>query len=227
MTKEQKRMVGYIRVSTKKQVDIGFSLKAQEKKLKQYADLYEIDLVGIIVDAGESAKTLKRKGVQKALKMLKDGEADGILVVKLDRLTRSPKDFGILLETYFSKKYSLVSVSEQLDTNSAAGRLAVNVLMVVSQWEREAIGERTSAALQYKKSKGEYTGGVIPYGFELHKNGVDLLRNEAEQKIIEKAKKLRNWEYSFGKISKILAKQGHLSRRNKPFNPKSIMLMIA
>lgn len=220
-------MVGYIRVSTKKQVDSGFSLKAQEKKLKQYADLYEIDLVKIIVDAGESAKSLKRKGVQEALKMLKDGEAEGLLVVKLDRLTRSSKDFGTLLETYFSRKFSLVSVSEQLDTNSAAGRLAVNVLMVVSQWEREAIGERTSAALQYKKSKGEYTGGTVPFGYQLAENGVSLLRNEAEQKIIEKAKSLRNWEYSFRKISKILAKQGHLSRNNKPFSARSIMLMVA
>lgn len=219
-------LIGYIRVSTRKQAKEGVSLEDQEEKLKQYSKLYDHNLVKIIVDT-ESAKSMKRVGIKKVLKTLKTGEAEGVLITKLDRLTRSRKDFCVLLDKYFSKDFALLSITDQLDTKSASGRLVINILIDVSQWEREIIGERTSAALQYKKSKGEYTGGVIPYGFELHENGVDLLRNEAEQKIIEKAKKLRNWEYSFGKISKILAKQGHLSRRNKPFNSKSIMLMIA
>ncbi|GAC1430248.1 MAG: hypothetical protein NVSMB62_27670 [Acidobacteriaceae bacterium] len=124
-----------------------------------------MDLCEVIVDAGESAKSLDRPGLQRALGMLKRGEAAALLVVKLDRLTRSVVDLGRLVEQYFAPgRAALLSVSEQIDTRSAAGRLVLNVLASVSQWEREAIGERTAVAMQHKVAQGEYTGGQTPYG---------------------------------------------------------------
>ena len=97
--------------------------------------------------------------------MLKRGEAEALLVLKLDRLTRSLVDLGSLVDRYFAAgKSALLSVGEQIDTLSAAGRLVLNVLASVSQWEREAIGERTAVAMQHKVSQGEYTGGQAPYG---------------------------------------------------------------
>ena len=83
-----------LRVSTDKQADRGVSLDAQRAKLKAYAELYELELVEIIVDAGQSAKSLDRPGLQRALAMLKEGEAEALLVVKLDRVTRSVVDLG-------------------------------------------------------------------------------------------------------------------------------------
>jgi hypothetical protein len=69
--------------------------------------------------------------------MLKEGEAEALLVVKLDRLTRSVVDLGTLVERYFAPgKAALLSVGEQIDTRSAAGRLVLNVLASVSQIER-------------------------------------------------------------------------------------------
>ena len=82
------RVLGYIRVSTERQADAGVSLDAQRAKLTAYAALYDLALVGIIEDAGASAKTLRRPGLQQALGMLKAGEADALLVAKLDRLTQ-------------------------------------------------------------------------------------------------------------------------------------------
>ena len=77
--------------------------------------------------------------------MLKAGDAEALLVVKLDRLTRSVVDLGTLVERYFAPgKAALLSVGEQIDTRSVAGRLVLNVLASVSQWEREAIGDRTA-----------------------------------------------------------------------------------
>ena len=64
-------VVGYIRVSTDKQSDHGLSLDAQRAKIEAYASLYDLELVDIIVDAGVSAKTLKREGLQRALGMLR------------------------------------------------------------------------------------------------------------------------------------------------------------
>src|SRR5437899_402380 len=102
------RTVAYLRVSTDKQADHGISLDAQRAKAEAYATLYDLDLVEVIVDAGVSAKTLDRPGLTRALAMLRSGKADAVLVVKLDRLTRSVRDLGDLVERYFaSGKWAL------------------------------------------------------------------------------------------------------------------------
>lgn len=154
------RVIGYVRVSTSKQADEGASLEAQAAKLRLYCELHELVLVDLIVDAGASAKSLKRPGLAAALSRLEAGEADGLLVAKLDRLTRSVKDLGILCENYFGEgQHELLSVADAIDTRSAGGRLVLNVLASVSQWEREIIGERTRDALAYLKGLGVKLGG--------------------------------------------------------------------
>jgi site-specific DNA recombinase len=87
--------------------------------------------------------------------MLQAHEAEGLAVCKLDRLTRSVRDLGGLIEIYFSNGIALLSVGEQIDTTTAAGRFMLNVLGSVAQWERETIGERTATALRHKRAKGE------------------------------------------------------------------------
>src|ERR1700687_1437154 len=159
------RAVAYLRVSTEKQADKGVSLDAQRAKVEAYAQLYEVDLVEVIVDAGVSAKTLDRPGLGKALGMLKTRQAEALLVVKLDRLTRSVVHLGQLVEDYCADgKWPLLPVGEQIDPRSAAGRLVLNVLASVSQWEREAIGERTAAAVPQQAGGWEYNGGGFHHG---------------------------------------------------------------
>ena len=177
-------VAGYVRVSTEDQVNGGYSIDAQIDKIKSYSSTYDLNLVEVVIDAGESAKSLKRTGLTKVLHMLDSGEADGILIFKLDRLTRSVSDLNVLLETYFSDKAgkSLLSVSDQIDTRTAAGRLVLNVLMSVSQWEREAIGERTKTALRFKQSQGEHIGSK-PFGSTIIDKVLSPI--ESEQKIIQ------------------------------------------
>jgi len=151
------KVIGYVRVSTEEQASQGVSLAAQEEKIRQYAALYDLELLDVIHDAGASAKSLKRPGLQQALSLLEAGQAEGIVIAKLDRLTRSVADWSSLIAGYFSK-HSLLSVADQIDTRTAAGRLVLNVLVSCAQWEREAIGERTKTALQYKKSQGVKLG---------------------------------------------------------------------
>src|ERR1035441_6225828 len=158
--------IGYIRVSTDKQADTGLSLQAQREKLRAMAVVHGTDLADIIVDAGESAKNLDRPGMERILDLVRGGEVDTVIVAKLDRLTRSVRDLADLLELFQRKGVSLVSVAESLDTGSAAGRLVLNIMVSVSQWEREAIGERTRDAMQHKKAKLEFNGNV-PYGYRL------------------------------------------------------------
>lgn len=217
------KTIGYIRVSTDKQADKGVSLDAQREKLEAYAKLYDLDLVDVIVDAGESAKTLNRPGLERALSML-GNEADALLVVKLDRLTRSVADLGALLETHF-KNAALLSVSEQIDTRTAAGRLVLNVLASVSQWEREAIGERTSAAMRHKQAQGQYIGGKVPYGYTLEAG--ELVKHENEQKVIQCVRELRESGLSYRAIVSELQSRGFKSRTGKTFSPMQVKRMAA
>jgi site-specific DNA recombinase len=207
------RVVGYVRVSTPGQAERGISLEAQEERLRGYASLYGLDLVEVIVDAGQSAKTLDRPGLQRALGMLKARQADGLLVAKLDRLTRSVRDLGTLVEGCF-KEHALLSVGEQVDTRTSSGRLVLNVLASVSQWEREAIGERTSTALRHKQSRGEYIGGARPFGYRL-KDGT-LVEDKDEQVTIRRARKLRAAGLSLRKIADSLHSRGLTSRKLHP-----------
>jgi DNA invertase Pin-like site-specific DNA recombinase len=217
------RTVAYVRVSTDKQVEHGLSLDAQQAKLAAYATLYELDLVAIEVDAGVSAKTLQRPALQQALRRLKADEADALLVVKLDRLTRSVKDLGVLVETYFlAGKWSLMSMSEQIDTRTAAGRMVLNILAAVSQWERETIGERTAEAMAYKRQQREYTGGAPPYGWSLAADGVHLDPHADEQAIIQDALALKAAGLSLRKIGAKLAARGLLPRQGSAWNPKTV-----
>src|SRR5579864_6508017 len=91
------------------------SLDAQEAKIRAMATLQGAELIDVIVDGGESAKSLNRPGVQRLLSLVNGGNVDAVIIAKLDRLTRSVKDLG---------------------------RLVIAILGAVSQWECEAIGER-------------------------------------------------------------------------------------
>lgn len=225
------RAVAYLRVSTVEQAEQGVSLDAQRAKVEAYAALYDLELVAVEIDAGVSAKgyrgglekTLARRpGLDRALGLLRAGEADALLVVKLDRLTRSVRDLGALVEHYFASRWALVSVSEQIDTRSAAGRLVLNVLASVAQWEREATGERTSAALAHKRARGEYTGGRVPYGWTLADDGVRLRPVASEQQAISVARDLRANGLSLRRVGRELAERGLTPRTGRHWHAKTV-----
>lgn len=176
-----------------------------------------------MIESG-SAKSLEREGLQRVLKRLQAGEAEAMIVVKLDRLTRSVADLGRLVEGYF-QKHALLSVSEQIDTRSAAGRLVLNVLASVSQWEREAIGERTSVAMQYMKQSGQYTGGQPPYGYSLESG--QLVISESEQRVLGIVRQYREKGLSLRSIANILAERGIRSRSGKAFHFQAVQRLAA
>lgn len=175
------RVIIYSRVSTEEQADRGVSLAAQEERCRAYAGLYQLDVVEALADRAVSGKSLDRPALQAALTAIETGRADGLLVAKLDRLTRSVRDLGELLDGVF-KSAALFSVSEQIDTRSAGGRLVLNVLASVSQWEREAIGERTATALRHKRARGERVGSV-PLGYALSDDGKRVVETPEGAKV--------------------------------------------
>ena len=193
-------MIGYARVSLAKQAERGVSLEAQVEKIRAMATLQGAELVDVVVDGGESAKSLERPGLQRIMGMMDGREMDAVVVAKLDRLTRSVKDLADLLERFNRCGVALISISESLDTQSAAGRLVLNIMTAVSQWEREAIGERTRDAMRHKKSKGERVGN-IPFGYQLSDDRKHVEPNPAEQAVLSRIRKLRAEGYTLRGIA--------------------------
>ena len=219
------KAVAYLRVSTEDQAARGVSLEAQRAKIEAYAGLYDLELVAVVEDAGVSARTMDRPGLQRALAMLARGEAQALIVLKLDRLTRSVRDLGELLEGPFARA-ALLSVGEQIDTRTAAGRLVLNVLASVAQWERETIGERTATAMAHKKTKGERVGAV-PYGYGLGADGHALVPVAAEQAVIAEARRLKASGLALRAIAAELERAGMVARNGRRFEAAQVQRMVA
>ena len=135
-------------------------------------------------------KSLNRPGMAKLLAMVDKGKVQAVIVAKLDRLTRSVKDLCELLERFERRGVALISVAESLDTGSAAGRLVLNIMAAVSQWEREAIGERTRDALRHKRTNGERVGN-IQFGYRLCADRRHVEPDPGEQAVLTEIQNLR------------------------------------
>src|ERR1035438_9085891 len=98
--------IGYVRVSTDKQADRGVSLEAQVEKIRAMATVHDVELLDVIVDAGESAKTLDRPGMARVLEMVASRAVGMVIIAKLDRLTRSVRDLAVLLEQFQSEEHT-------------------------------------------------------------------------------------------------------------------------
>lgn len=212
------KAIGYVRVSSEQQAQEGVSLNAQRQKLRDYCRAMDIELIDIIADEGFSASSLKRPGLQAALAQLRQGKAQSLVVTKLDRLTRCVKDLGELCDRYFSdgKSSTLLSVSDSIDTRTAAGKLVLNVLTSVAQWEREAISERTRDALAHLKRNGVKLGGA-PYGWRYAaKTDASgrraLVEVRSEQAAIKRACALHKRGVSLPEICNRLAQEGYKPR---------------
>lgn len=152
------RMIGYIRVSTAEQASSGLGLEAQEKDIRAECERRDWQLLELVRDEGQSAKTLDRPGLRLALERIAAGEAEGLIVSKLDRLSRSVIDFGLLLEWFTELEATLVALDLNVDTSTPGGRLVANVFAVVAEWERDVIAARTRAGLQALRARGKPTG---------------------------------------------------------------------
>jgi site-specific DNA recombinase len=206
------KTIGYVRVSTDKQADRGVSLEAQAEKIRAMAVVHNAELIDVIVDGGESAKSLNRPGMARLLALVDAGEVKAVIIAKLDRLTRSVKDLCTLLERFERRGVALVSVAESLDTGSAAGRLVLNIMTAVSQWEREAIGERTRDAMSHKRTNGERVGN-IQFGYRLCADGKHVEPDPAEQEVLHEIRRLRQGGKTLRGIAAALNHRGHRTRR--------------
>jgi DNA invertase Pin-like site-specific DNA recombinase len=154
------RIVGYVRVSTDEQGASGLGLDAQRAAIEAVGIARGWQIVEIVVDAGISGAISfgSRPAGAEALVLVESGQADAIVAAKLDRLSRSVSRFADLVEQARADRWALVALDVDVDMTTASGELVANVMAVVAQWERRAIGERTRAALAAKRAQGVTLG---------------------------------------------------------------------
>ena len=153
------RVIGYTRVSTDQQGESGHGLDAQADTIRAYVDRQDgWELVDLLSEVGSGRTTSRRPLLAEAIQRIEAGEADGLIVAKLDRMTRSVVDGAHLVRQAEDNGWSLVALDLGIDTSTRNGRLMATVIMALGEWEADAISERTREGLAAARDRGVTLG---------------------------------------------------------------------
>ena len=197
-----KRTALYIRVSTTRQEQEGYSIPLQKERLIAFCKAKGWAVSGVFIDPGHSGSSLDRPGITALVEGVRAGKFDVVLVYKLDRLSRSQRDTLFLIEDVFmANGTDFVSMQESFDTSSIYGRAMLGVLSVFAQMERETITERTLMGRAGRAEDGYWHGGgTDPIGYD-YVDG-ELVVNEAEAAQVREVYGLFAAGYSVSEISR-------------------------
>ena len=183
-------------------------------KIEAWCVVNDSELLEVHSDAGISGgRADNRPGLQAAIETACKQKAV-LVVYSLSRLARSTKDTILIGEKLDKAGADLVSLSEKIDTTSAAGKMVFRMLAVMAEFEKDQISERTKFAMQHKKSKSERVG-TIPYGYDLSIDGVALIKNSNEQSAIELVNELNSRGMSLREIADELTARRYLTKKGK------------
>lgn len=169
------RVIGYARVSTQEQHDQGAGLPAQVSRLEAEGLSRGWALEIVQESGGRSGGSLtKREALAEAIQRLDRGEADALVVTKLDRLTRSVADFSRLLDHANRKGWDLVILDVNVDTSTPSGALVANILASSAQYERALIAQRTREGMAQRKAEGVRMGRPVVMSYETYGRIVEL-----------------------------------------------------
>jgi len=183
MTRDEvKKVLAYTRVSTVEQGQSGLGLDAQKAAIERECQHRGWELLEVYQDVasgksnGGSDRFKKRPELKAALAILAAKGADALIVAKLDRLSRSTVDFGLLLEDAMRQDWAILALDVGVDTSTPNGEMIAGILMSLAQWERKLIGQRTKAALAAAKAKRRQLGRQSKVPDDLQQRIVSLRR---------------------------------------------------
>ena len=220
------RAVGYLRVSTEEQARDGVSLDAQRHRIEAHAAANGWELASIESDNGISGKRLKnRPGLRRTLSSLRRRKADALLVVALDRLSRTTTDVLDLAARSEREGWQIMAVQEQVDASSPEGEFLLTLKASLAQLERRKIGQRTAAALAELRRQGKRTSRFPPFGYMwLDGRRVEV---EAEQHILREILEHRAAGRGARRIAKALnGARCPNPRTQRPWTPSTLAAIL-
>lgn len=172
----------YTRVSTDSQAEVELnSCETQESKIRSFISSQEkMEIYRVYSDQGYSGSNLDRPALKEMLHDIQQGKIDIVISYKIDRLTRSPKDFYQLIEIFEKHSVSFLSITERFDTSTPSGRLLRNIMLTFAQFERELISERIRDKMLERAKKGLWTSGRPPFGYKKDEKKLVIEPREAE-----------------------------------------------
>jgi len=178
----------YTRVSTDEQAKGRYSsLKAQRDICENYIAVHKEDLwvpAGYFEDSGYSGKNMERPGIGALMADVDAGNVDVVVAYKIDRVTRSLRDFYEFWERLEQHHVGFASATQSFDTSSSMGMLMLNILLSFGQYERELTSERTADKLGERAKKGKWNGGWVPIGYEYDKREQTLVPHPEEARFV-------------------------------------------
>ena len=201
------------------------SCESQEEKIKSFIlsqDNWQI--FKVYSDAGYTGANTNRPALQELLEDIKQNKIDIILAYKIDRLTRSPKDFYQLIEIFEKYNVSFISITERFDTSTPAGRLLRNIMLTFAQFERELTSERTKDKLLERVKKGFWNGGHTPFGYE--RKNKKLIINKKEAEIVRLIFETYLETGSINQLFDLLKEKNIKNRQGKIFSKNHFALIL-
>lgn len=216
-----KKVIGYCRVSTTIQMEKDNSIKNQTEQIKDYCKRFDLELVDVFIDEGISGLKSDRDGLNQLLDIVNKGNIDGVVVYSLSRLGRKLTNVIQWIELLMKKNVDFFSIKENFNVNEIYGKLMLQILGSLNEFEVNVLGERIKDVKQYKKSKNEVYCGDILYG--MYKRGNRLIKNNYELKTLKLIKKMREKDsMSYYKICSYLNSRNIPSKNKTQWHPSSV-----
>ncbi|KNY25201.1 recombinase family protein [Pseudobacteroides cellulosolvens] len=205
-----------MRVSTEEQAKEGYSISAQTDVLTAYCKLYSMNIYKVYSDLGMSGKSIEeRAGLNELLDDAEKGCFVYVIVWKISRLSRSLKDLLLLVDRFENKGISFISYSEKFDTSTPVGRMTLQILGSIAEFERNTIVENVKLGLRQRAKEGKWTGNHV-FGYDNVDKEIVINENEAE--LVKRIYEMYVEEnLGFRKIADTLNTQGYRTKRNGMF----------
>jgi len=213
-------IVGYIRTSTTMQQN---SIDTQIDTIEKYCDYKGIRNERYFTDFGISGKTCDRPKFNELIDLVKNDQIEKVIITELSRLGRNLLQTLEVVEIFKKHNVDLVVLKENISLKSPSGRMFLNILLTLSEFEREQISLRTKSVLQHKKENNQVYG-TIPYGKKLH-NG-KLVDHDREIFMLKKINTLRNKGKSYGQITMFLKRNNYFKKNGSHFDRDSVKKLV-
>src|SRR5689334_11012710 len=224
------RCAVYTRKSTDEGLEKTFnSLDAQGEACAAYIESQKaegwVQVADRYDDGGFSGATLDRPALQRLIQDVKAGRIGIVIVYKIDRLSRSLRDFVKLIELFEVHGVTFVSVTQSFNTTTSMGRLILNVLLSFAQFEREVIGDRIRDKIAASRARGMWMGGKVPLGYDVRDR--KLIVNEAEAERVRRVFEVFAETGSGIATLRRMAADGMVTKTGRPFSRSDLYKLLS